>query len=64
MPLPLLALGGIAAGYLLLGSLGNFFPNKSATDREEMLQDKAFQEWMKIAIPDTCERQKLASRSL
>ncbi len=49
----------IIAGASLAGGIANFLANKSAADRAEMLQDRAMQEWLKIAIPDPAQ-QKLA----
>jgi hypothetical protein len=52
---------GVIGGVSLIGGIANFLANKSATDRAEMLYDKNFQEWMKLAIPDP-EQQKLAMK--
>lgn len=54
--LPLLAVG--AAGSIF-GGIANYFANKSANDRAQMLQDKALQQWINLAIPDP-EKQKVA----
>lgn len=46
-------------GAAAIGAIGSYLANKSASDRAEMAQNKALQEWIAINIPDP-ERQKLA----
>ncbi len=52
MPWAALALGAGAG-------IGNFIANKSANDRALMVQNKMFQDWMNLNIPDPAE-QKVA----
>lgn len=51
MPWTLLA--GAASG------IGNYFANKTANDRAQMMNDKMFRDWMNLTIPDPAE-QKVA----
>lgn len=43
----------------IISGIGNFLSNSSANDRAAALQDKVFQQWMQLHIPDPAE-QKVA----
>lgn len=49
----------IGAAISVAGGIANFFANKSANERAQMLQDQAFQQWFRINIPNP-EEQRLA----
>lgn len=47
----------VAGGAAVLGGIANFFANKSAQERAQMLQDKGLQQWLSIHIPDPAQQQ-------
>lgn len=51
LPIATFAVGAISG-------IANYMANKSANDRAQMLQDRMFQEWMQINIPDP-EKQRI-----
>ena len=48
------AIGGLAS---LAGGVGNYLANSSASERAQLLQNKALQEWIKLQIPDPAAQQ-------
>jgi hypothetical protein len=57
-------LGGlaIAGGLSLASGVGNYFANKDAQERASMLQDKAFQEFLSLHIPDPKDQELILER--